>query len=239
MKGWRRFSGPPCGCCRPWDVCPCSGRGRDCAPSPPTGDRCSARTRRCAGCITPPATDAMACCWRRSPARRWAICWRKANASSTWPRSDPIAKWRSRKGEGPMYTSCAFCNGKLDGDGGPSGLGVGRRFAYDEWRGRLWVICPKCARWNLTPLDDRLERIERLARVARDGSLVASTDQVALIRWQGYQLVRVGKPPRLELAPWRYGEKLRARRIERMKVVVPLTLAAVGIGIAANVAAGG
>src|SRR2546422_5065943 len=65
-----------------------------------------------------------------------------------------------------MYRTCAFCNGKLDGDGGPSGLGVGRRLAFDEWKGRLWVICPKCARWNLGPLDDRLEQIEALARAS-------------------------------------------------------------------------
>ena len=56
-----------------------------------------------------------------------------------------------------MYRTCAFCNGKLDGDGGPSGLGVGRRLAFDEWKGRLWGICPKCSRWNLAPLDDRDE----------------------------------------------------------------------------------
>jgi len=51
--------------------------------------------------------------------------------------------------------------------------------------------------------------------------------------------VRVGKPPRVELATWRYGERLRNRQRERMKVVVPLTVAAIGLGIAANVAAGG
>src|SRR5256885_1454570 len=45
-----------------------------------------------------------------------------------------------------MYRTCAFCNGKLDGDGGPSGPGVGRRLPFDEWKGRLWVICPKCSR---------------------------------------------------------------------------------------------
>src|SRR2546422_742656 len=138
-----------------------------------------------------------------------------------------------------MYTTCAFCNAKLDGDGGPSGLGVGRRIAFDEWRGRLWVICPKCARWNLTPLDDRLERIETVARAAREAKLLAATEQVALLRWQVYDLVRVGKPPRIELAPWRYGERLRARRQERLKYVIPLTVAAVGLGVAANVAAGG
>ena len=138
-----------------------------------------------------------------------------------------------------MYTSCAFCNATLDGDGGPSGLGVGRRLAFDEWKARLWVVCPKCSRWNLTPLDDRLERIEAVARAAADARLLASTEQVALLRWQRYDLIRIGKPLRVELAGWRYGERLRARNRERAKVVVPLTLAAVGLGVAANVALGG
>jgi hypothetical protein len=138
-----------------------------------------------------------------------------------------------------MYQTCAFCNGKLDGDGGPSGLGVGKRLAFDEWRGRLWVICPRCTRWNLAPFDDRLERIETLGRAAREGRVAASTEQVALIRWQGYDFVRVGKPPRIELATWRYGERLKARRREQLKFVVPLTVATVGLAVAVNVAAGG
>ena len=86
---------------------------------------------------------------------------------------------------------------------------MGRRIAFDEWKGRLWVVCPHCARWNLTPLDDRLERIEAVARAAAEGRLIASTEHVALIRWQRYAFVRVGRPPRVELAPWRYGERLR------------------------------
>lgn len=138
-----------------------------------------------------------------------------------------------------MFRSCAFCNASFDGDGGPSGLGVGRRLAFDEWRGRLWVVCPRCSRWNLTPFDDRLERIEAVARAASQGRVAASTDQVSLIRWERYDFVRVGKPLRVELATWRYGERLRNRQRERMKVVVPLTVAAIGLGIAANVAAGG
>lgn len=138
-----------------------------------------------------------------------------------------------------MYRTCAFCNGKLDGDGGPSGLGVGRRLAFDEWKVRLWVICPRCSRWNLAPLDDRLERIEALARAAGAGRVAAATEQVALIRWQTYDLVRVGKPRRVEFATWRYGERLKARRREQLKFVVPVTVAAVGLAVAVNVAAGG
>lgn len=138
-----------------------------------------------------------------------------------------------------MFRSCGFCNASFDGDGGPSGLGVGRRIAFDEWMGRLWVVCPRCSRWNLTPFDDRLERIESVARAASQGRIAASTEQIALIRWERYDFVRVGKPPRVELATWRYGERLRNRQRERMKVVVPLTIGAIGLGIAANVVAGG
>src|SRR3989449_6520589 len=138
-----------------------------------------------------------------------------------------------------MYTTCAFCSGKLDGDGGPSGLGVGRRLAFDEWKGRLWVICPKCSRWNLAPLEERWEKVEALGRAAREGRVAAATAQVALIRWRAYDLVQVGKPPRLEFATWRYGERLKARRREQMKFVLPLTVAALGVAVAVNVAAGG
>src|SRR5947208_15578959 len=98
-----------------------------------------------------------------------------------------------------MYRTCAFCNGKLDGDGGPSGLGVGRRLAFDECKGRLWVICPKCARWNLAPLDDRLEQIEALARAARQGRVAAATEPAAPARWRGSGFVRAGTPARVEL----------------------------------------
>jgi hypothetical protein len=138
-----------------------------------------------------------------------------------------------------MFRTCAFCNAALGGDGGPSGLGVGARLAFDEWKGRLWVICAKCSRWNLTPLEDRWEKIEAVARAARAGRVAAATAQVALIRWERYDLVRVGKPQRVELSTWRYGERLRARQRDRMKVVIPLTIVAVGLGVAASVAAGG
>src|SRR3989475_12735804 len=90
----------------------------------------------------------------------------------------------------------------------------------------------KCARWNLAPLDDRLEQIEALARAANSGRVAAATEQVALIRWQSYDLVRVGKPRRMEFATWRYGERLKARRREQLKFVVPVTVAAVGLAVA-------
>src|SRR4029077_1622905 len=138
-----------------------------------------------------------------------------------------------------MYHTCAFCNGNLPGDGGPSGLGVGQRLAFDEWKARLWVICPKCSRWTLAPLEDRLEKIEALARAAGEGRVAAATEQVALIRWQQYDFVRVGKPRRMEFATARHGERLQARPQESPKFVLPFPLAAVGLAVAVNVTAGG
>lgn len=138
-----------------------------------------------------------------------------------------------------MYHTCAFCSGALGGDGGASGLAVGRRFAYDGWKSRAWVICQRCGRWNLTPLDTRLDAVAALERMAAAGRIAATTDQVALVRLGAYDVVRVGKPPRVEMATWRYGERIKARQREKMKVVVPVTLAVVGLSVAVNIAAGG
>jgi hypothetical protein len=138
-----------------------------------------------------------------------------------------------------VFTSCAFCAGELGGDGGASGLAVGRRFAYDGWKSRAWVVCQRCARWNLTPFDERLEVIAALDRMASSGRVAATTAQVALIRVGPYDVVRVGQPPRVEMATWRYGERIKARERERMKVVVPVAIVVVGLSVAVNVAAGG
>ena len=37
------------------------------------------------------------------------------------------------------------------------GVLVGRRLAFDSAKGRLWVVCRKCQRWNLTPLKVRFK----------------------------------------------------------------------------------
>jgi hypothetical protein len=138
-----------------------------------------------------------------------------------------------------MFTTCGFCSGALGGDGGASGLGVGRRFSFDPWKSRAWVICQRCGRWNLTPFDERIDTISALDRMAAAGRVAATTEQVALIRVGEYDVVRVGQPPRVEMATWRYGERMKARRKEQMKVVVPVAVVIVGLSVAINAAAGG
>lgn len=83
------------------------------------------------------------------------------------------------------------------------------RPAYDPWLGRLWRVCPRCRRWNVVPLEDRWEEMERYERQARDdGRSLLRTEHLDLVETGGGQLIRVGRAPRPELAGWRYGDLL-------------------------------
>lgn len=138
-----------------------------------------------------------------------------------------------------MYAHCAFCSASLGGDGSGTGLGVGRRFSYDPWKSRAWVICQRCGRWNLTPFDTRIDTIEALERLAAGGKTTASSEHVTLIRIGGSDVVRIGQPRRPELATWRYGERMKARRREHLKIYVPVAAVTVGAAITVDVLAGG
>ncbi len=70
---------------------------------------------------------------------------------------------------GVMYATCLFCHGALGRNESIEHFPVGRRLAFDAAKGRLWVVCPRCARWNLTPLDARWEAIEEAERAAPQG----------------------------------------------------------------------
>lgn len=45
-----------------------------------------------------------------------------------------------------------FCKKPLGANEVVESFPVGRRLAFDLAKGRLWVVCTKCKRWNLTPL---------------------------------------------------------------------------------------
>ena len=59
-----------------------------------------------------------------------------------------------------MYSTCIFCHSHLGANASVEHFPVGRRLAFDVSRGRLWVVCRKCERWNLTPLEERWEAVE-------------------------------------------------------------------------------
>ncbi len=112
-----------------------------------------------------------------------------------------------------MFSTCLFCHASLGANESIEHFPVGRRLAYDAERGRLWVVCRKCARWNLTPLEERWEALEECERAYRGTRTRVSTDNIALARLRdGTDLVRIGSPLMPELATWRYGDQLRGRR---------------------------
>ena len=112
-----------------------------------------------------------------------------------------------------MYRTCLFCSSDLGHNEAVEHFPVGRRLAFDAAKGRLWVVCRKCERWNLTPLEERWEAIEECERAFRGTRLRVSTDEIGLARLrEGLELVRIGDPQRPEMAAWRYGDQFGRRR---------------------------
>src|SRR5689334_16051018 len=92
-----------------------------------------------------------------------------------------------------MYSTCLFCNTDLGANDHIPTFPVGRRLAFDAERGRLWVVCTRCGRWNLTPLEERWEAIDSCERLFRGTRLRASTDNIGLAQLRfGLELVRIG-----------------------------------------------
>lgn len=115
-----------------------------------------------------------------------------------------------------MYTTCLFCHAALGANEVIEQFPVGRRIAFDADQGRLWVVCPKCERWNLSPFETRWEAIEEAERQYRNTRRRVATDNIALARLpEGLELVRIGRPLRPEFAAWRYGDQF-GRRLRRM-----------------------
>ncbi|HEX6040055.1 hypothetical protein, partial [Longimicrobium sp.] len=112
---------------------------------------------------------------------------------------------------------------------------VGRSLAFDAERGRLWAVCPRCARWNLAPIEERWEAIEDAERLFRDTRLHVHSANVGMARRpEGTRLIRVGQALPGELASWRYGEHLarRTRRYVMAGTVTAAVTAASFLGVA-------
>jgi hypothetical protein len=137
-----------------------------------------------------------------------------------------------------MYSTCLFCNQPLGRNEAIEHFPVGRRLAYDATKGRLWVVCRECERWNLTPIEERWEAIEECERLFRDTRLRVATDNVGLAKIaEGTELVRIGQPMRPEFAAWRYGDQFGRRR-RRQVIVAGGALVGVTAVVAGGMAAG-
>lgn len=122
-----------------------------------------------------------------------------------------------------MYCSCLFCHESLGQNEALEYFQVGRQVAYDPMRGRLWVVCQACDRWNLSPLETRWEAMEEAERAFSGAQLVISSENIGLARLpEGLELIRIGKPHRPEFAAWRYGNRFGTRRRRYVRRVGPL-----------------
>ena len=130
-----------------------------------------------------------------------------------------------------MYSTCIFCHSDLGKNESVEHFPIGRRLAFDAARGRLWVVCRKCERWNLTPIEERWEAIEECERFFGATKLRVSTDEVGLARLRdGLELVRIGQPQRPEMAAWRYGDQFGRRRRRNLVNVVGFTAISAAVG---------
>lgn len=112
-----------------------------------------------------------------------------------------------------MFSACCFCRRPLGTNEMFETFPVGSRLAFDGDKGRLWVVCTQCGRWNLSPLEERWEAIEHAERLYRDTRKRVATDNIGLARLRdGTTIVRIGKPLRPEFAAWRYGDQFGRRR---------------------------
>ncbi len=137
-----------------------------------------------------------------------------------------------------MYSTCLFCNQPLGTNSTFAAFPVGRRLAFDAAKGRLWVVCRKCERWNLSPIEERWETIEQAEQLYRDTRRRVATAEIGLARLAGgTELVRIGAPLRPEFAAWRYGDQFGRRRTRQM-LIAGAGLAAVGGLIAGGAALG-
>jgi hypothetical protein len=137
-----------------------------------------------------------------------------------------------------MFTTCDVCSADLGRNEALETMPVGRRVAFNQATGRLWVVCRQCERWNLSPLEERWEAIEACERLYRDTRKRVATDNVGLARVaDGLDLVRIGQPLRPEFAAWRYGDQFGRRR-RRQMAITGVAMGTVGLVIVGGTWAG-
>src|SRR5438045_2695 len=141
------------------------------------------------------------------------------------------------RGDFAVYSTCLFCNKPLGANEALEAFPIGRRLAFDPSKGRLWVVCRQCERWNLSPLEERWEAIEDAERLYRDTRRRVATAEIGLARLtDGTELVRIGAPMRPEFAAWRYGDQFGRRRRRQMLIAGAGVTALGGLAVGGAVA---
>jgi hypothetical protein len=123
-----------------------------------------------------------------------------------------------------VYATCLFCQSRFESNQTLESFPIGRRIAFDATKGRLWVVCRRCERWNLSAIDERWEAVEDCERLFQNARERISSENIGLARLDsGLELVRIGNALRPEFAAWRYGDQFGRRR--RKSIISASTLA--------------
>ena len=115
-----------------------------------------------------------------------------------------------------MYSTCIYCDRSLGGNQVIEAFPVGRGLAFDPEKGRLWVVCRSCRRWNLSPIEERWEAVEQCERTFRELRTRVHSEEIgSAVHPEGLRLIRIGDPIPVEFAICRYGEAFsrRAKRV--------------------------
>ena len=114
-----------------------------------------------------------------------------------------------------LYPRCMFCDAAFAYSDVLERVPPGTCLAFDPAHARIWSICESCHRWNLIPIDERVDALEELERGIRDRGLrLAATATIALYSVDDVTIVRIGPAPLIERVAWRYGRELLARDAE-------------------------
>ncbi len=129
-----------------------------------------------------------------------------------------------------MYQRCLVCHTPFPPNESLEHFPTGIRVAFDPGKGRLWAVCKECKRWSLAPIEERWEALDELEKITRDrAKLLSQTDNIALLRAEPLEIVRVGRANLAEQSWWRYGKELARRRQNYKKLS---TAGAIGAGAA-------
>lgn len=112
--------------------------------------------------------------------------------------------------------TCLHCLKKLPGNDVVEAFPFGKQVAYDPAKQRLWVVCERCRRWSIAPIDDdeRGSTIDAFERWWRSSSAHYSTGGVGLGQFNDrFSVVRIGDATWNEFASWRYTRNLKRRNL--------------------------
>jgi hypothetical protein len=104
---------------------------------------------------------------------------------------------------------CLNCGSSLIGESGhPT---ESRQTAFDPSHGRIWEICPNCGFWNLHPMEERWELLERLEQQFAEARSRVSNGAIAQAETaSGGLLFRLGNTQLPDLARFRYLDSSQA-----------------------------